>query len=176
MGRGAVGFDLAEFDWGETERARARAKDFVLRATALAASGHRWSELGYHPPRVHDYLHRFTTMEHKAEDAARSLAGLVGELQNRGIEHPGEACHIYGYLTRLAADMRTALDSIGTSVQLLQDEGRLMSDFRGEPLDEVLERFTEHSAAAQDLAGGLANKLSKTHSAVGDLAYAGDAR
>jgi len=62
MGRGAVGFDLAEFDWGATERERARAKDFVLRATALAASGHRWSELGYHPPRVHDYLNRFTTM------------------------------------------------------------------------------------------------------------------
>lgn len=62
MGRGAVGFGLAKFDWGVTERERARAKDFVLHATALAASGHRWSELGYHPPRVHDYLHRFTTM------------------------------------------------------------------------------------------------------------------
>ncbi|WP_235989503.1 hypothetical protein [Streptomyces ureilyticus] len=34
MGRGAVGFDLAEFDWGATERERVRAKDFVLRATA----------------------------------------------------------------------------------------------------------------------------------------------
>ncbi len=50
MGPGAVGFDLAEFDWGATERERARAKDFMLRATALAASAHRWSELGYHPP------------------------------------------------------------------------------------------------------------------------------
>ncbi|MDX2758724.1 hypothetical protein [Streptomyces europaeiscabiei] len=43
MGRGAVGFDLAEFDWG-AERERARSKEFVLRATALAASGHRWSD------------------------------------------------------------------------------------------------------------------------------------
>ncbi|MFD3502989.1 hypothetical protein [Streptomyces sp. NPDC058678] len=71
MGRGAVGFDLAEFDWGATERERARAKDFVLRATALAASGHRWSELGYHPPRVHDYLHRFTTMVESCTPARR---------------------------------------------------------------------------------------------------------
>lgn len=72
MGRGAVGFDLAEFDWGATERERARAKDFVLRATALAASGHRWSELGYHPPRVHDYLHRFTTMVESCTPSADS--------------------------------------------------------------------------------------------------------
>ncbi|MGK5695078.1 hypothetical protein ACSNOJ_19585 [Streptomyces sp. URMC 128] len=55
MGRGAVGFHLEEVDWGASESERARSKDFVLRATALAASGHRWSELGYHPPRVHDY-------------------------------------------------------------------------------------------------------------------------
>ena len=41
MGRGAVGFDLAEFDWGATKRERARAKDFVLRATALAAARSR---------------------------------------------------------------------------------------------------------------------------------------
>ncbi|MET8469058.1 hypothetical protein ABZY90_00330 [Streptomyces sp. NPDC006422] len=62
MGRGAVGFDLAEFDWGATEEERAHAKGFIKRATSLAASGHRWSELGYHPPRVHEYLHRFTAM------------------------------------------------------------------------------------------------------------------
>ncbi|MFJ4982041.1 hypothetical protein ACIP6X_43265 [Streptomyces coeruleorubidus] len=74
MGRGAVGFDLAEFDWGATERERARAKDFVLRATALAASGHRWNELGYHPPRVHDYLHRFTTMVESCTSPADSSA------------------------------------------------------------------------------------------------------
>ncbi|MFD7769189.1 hypothetical protein [Streptomyces sp. NPDC059787] len=54
MGRGAVGFDLAEFDRSAAERERARAKDLVPRATALPASGHRWSELGCHPPRVHE--------------------------------------------------------------------------------------------------------------------------
>ncbi|MGW3425774.1 hypothetical protein [Streptomyces phaeochromogenes] len=84
MGRGAVGFDLAEFDRGAAERERARAKDFVLHATALAASGHRWSELGYHPPRVHDYLNRFTTMvESCTPPADRSAA--------RGVPGPDEA-------------------------------------------------------------------------------------
>ncbi|MFF5314767.1 hypothetical protein [Streptomyces massasporeus] len=62
MGRGAVGFHLEEVDWGAGESERARSKEFVLRATALAASGHRWSELGYHPPHVHDYLDRFRIM------------------------------------------------------------------------------------------------------------------
>ncbi|MEU5320376.1 hypothetical protein AB0G67_27050 [Streptomyces sp. NPDC021056] len=75
MGRGGVGFDLAEFDWGTTERERARAKHFALRVTALAASGHRWSELGYHLPRVHDYLHRFTTLvESRTPPAGSSTA------------------------------------------------------------------------------------------------------
>ncbi|MEU0164302.1 hypothetical protein ABZ214_02325 [Streptomyces iakyrus] len=62
MGRGAVGFRLEEVDWGAGESERARSKDFVLRATALATSGHRWSELGYHPARVCDYLGRFRVM------------------------------------------------------------------------------------------------------------------
>ncbi|GAA2281176.1 hypothetical protein GCM10010234_17880 [Streptomyces hawaiiensis] len=62
MGRGAVGFHLEEIDWGVGESERARSKDFVLSATALAASGHRWSDLGYHPPRVHDYLDQFRIM------------------------------------------------------------------------------------------------------------------
>ncbi|MFM9457841.1 hypothetical protein [Streptomyces europaeiscabiei] len=83
MGRGTVGFDLAEFDWG-AERERARSKDFVLRATALAASGHRWSELGYHPPQVHDYLHRFTTMVESCTPPADSSAA-------RGFPGPDEA-------------------------------------------------------------------------------------
>ncbi|MGA5895214.1 hypothetical protein [Streptomyces venetus] len=84
MGRGAVGFDLAAFDWGATERERARAKDFVLRATALAASGHRWSDLGYHPPRVLDYLHRFTTIAESCTPPADSSAA-------RGFPGPDEA-------------------------------------------------------------------------------------
>jgi hypothetical protein len=84
MGRGAVGFDLAEFDWGATERERARAKDFVLRATALAASGHRWSELGYRPSRVDDHLHRFTTMVESCTPPADGSAV-------RGFPGPDEA-------------------------------------------------------------------------------------
>ncbi|MFF4694330.1 hypothetical protein [Streptomyces chattanoogensis] len=62
MGRGAVGFDLQDIAWGTTPRERARSKDFVLRATALALSCHRWSELGYDPPFAHDYLHQFKAM------------------------------------------------------------------------------------------------------------------
>ncbi|MEV8320174.1 hypothetical protein AB0Q95_39095 [Streptomyces sp. NPDC059900] len=84
VGRGAVGFDLAEFDWGATQRERARAKDFVLRATALAASGHRWSELDYHPPRVQDYLHRFATMVESFTPPAQSGGA-------RGFPGPDEA-------------------------------------------------------------------------------------
>lgn len=62
MGRGAVGFDLQEIDWGATPRGRARSKDFVLRATALALSRHRWNELGYDPPFAQDHLYRFKAM------------------------------------------------------------------------------------------------------------------
>ncbi|MFH9014424.1 hypothetical protein ACH4C6_23960 [Streptomyces sp. NPDC017943] len=59
LGRGAVGFDLAELDWGATPAERAAAKAFVLRATELAARGHRWAELGYEPPFAREYLRRF---------------------------------------------------------------------------------------------------------------------
>ncbi|MEU9015730.1 hypothetical protein AB0D12_39900 [Streptomyces sp. NPDC048479] len=53
----------------------------------------------------------------------------------------------------------------------LHDRGRLMSDSRGEPLDEVLERFTESSGRARELAGDLHGNLSKAHSAIGHVAY-----
>lgn len=66
--------------------------------------------------------------------------------------------------------MRNVLDLIGGSVQEMHAKGRLMSDYRGDPLD-VVRRFTASSNAAQDLAGGLADKMSKAHSAVGHLAY-----
>ncbi|MGW7084679.1 hypothetical protein ACWGH2_14410 [Streptomyces sp. NPDC054871] len=62
MGRGAVGFDLQDIAWGTTPQGRARSKDFVLRAIALASSRHRWSELGYDPPSARDYLRRFKAM------------------------------------------------------------------------------------------------------------------
>ncbi|CAL9676951.1 hypothetical protein SUDANB105_07981 [Streptomyces sp. enrichment culture] len=62
MGRGTVGFDLQDIAWGATARERARSKDFVLRATELALSRHRWSELGYDPVFARDYLHEFKAM------------------------------------------------------------------------------------------------------------------
>jgi hypothetical protein len=36
-----------------------------------------------------------------------------------------------------------------------------MSDYRGEPLDEVLERFAQSSGRARDLAGELHGNVSK---------------
>ncbi|WP_128381589.1 hypothetical protein [Streptomyces cavernae] len=110
-------------------------------------------------------------LEQLAEGAARSLVALVAALQGRGVEYPGEAYRIYSYLTRTAGEMRTALDLVGTSVQGLHDRGRLMSDCRGEPLDDVLKRFTESSGRARDLAGDLHGNLSRAHWAVGHLAY-----
>ncbi|GAA2376138.1 hypothetical protein [Streptomyces cuspidosporus] len=62
MGRGAVGFDLAEIDWGATGAERARAKRFVVRAAELALRRHRWEELGYEPPYAEGYLRRFKAM------------------------------------------------------------------------------------------------------------------
>ncbi|GAA2102576.1 hypothetical protein GCM10009801_76740 [Streptomyces albiaxialis] len=62
MGRGNVGFDLEEIDWGATGRERAGAKDFVLRATALALRRHRWDELGYDPPFAEGCLREFAAM------------------------------------------------------------------------------------------------------------------
>ncbi|MGW6894272.1 hypothetical protein [Streptomyces chartreusis] len=38
-------------------------------------------------------------------------------------------------------------------------------------MEDVVRRFTESSSAAQDLAGGLADKMGKAYSAVGHLAY-----
>ncbi|MER0245609.1 hypothetical protein AAHZ94_27260 [Streptomyces sp. HSW2009] len=69
MGRGAVGFDLQAIAWGATARDRARSKGFVLRATALAASGHRWGELGYRPAFAEDHLHRFAALVEPFEPA-----------------------------------------------------------------------------------------------------------
>ncbi|NEC33849.1 hypothetical protein [Streptomyces rubrogriseus] len=46
-----------------------------------------------------------------------------------------------------------------------------MSDSRREPLDDVLQRFTESSDAAKDLAGALHGRLSKAYSAIGHVAY-----
>ncbi|MET7575202.1 hypothetical protein ABZT04_43110 [Streptomyces sp. NPDC005492] len=110
-------------------------------------------------------------LEQYGEDAARALSELVGALQYRGITYPLEAYRIFSYLTRTAGELRTAVELLGTSVQGLHDRDRLMTDYRGEPLDEVIERFTELCGRSMDLAGGLNGTLSKAHSAVGHLAY-----
>jgi hypothetical protein len=62
MGRGAVGFDLEDIDWGASPEEQARNKDFVLRVTDLALTRHRWDELAYDPPFATDHLRRFRTM------------------------------------------------------------------------------------------------------------------
>ncbi|MFE5010039.1 hypothetical protein ACFRJ3_36320 [Streptomyces sp. NPDC056696] len=53
------------------------------------------------------------------------------------------------------------------SVQGLHDRGLLMFGRRGEPLDEVIERFTQSSGRAW----GLAGNLSRAHFAVDSFAY-----
>jgi hypothetical protein len=60
------------------------------------------------------------------------------------------------FLTRTTGDMRTALTLLRTSVEGLQDKDLLMTDCRGEPLDEVLQRDTEWTVAAQQLAASWA--------------------
>ncbi|MFF2652979.1 hypothetical protein [Streptomyces sp. NPDC058045] len=75
MGRGTVGFDLGDIDWGESPVERARSKEFVLRAITLALSRHRWDELGYQPPFAQDYLLQFRAMVESFTPADGSSSG-----------------------------------------------------------------------------------------------------
>ncbi|MFI0216037.1 hypothetical protein [Streptomyces lydicus] len=75
MGRGAVGFDLEDIDWGATPHERARAKGFVLRVVARALSRHRWNELGYRPPHAEDSLRRFLAMVESFTPPGRARPG-----------------------------------------------------------------------------------------------------
>lgn len=59
MGRGAVGFDLEDIDWGRSPGEWAAAKGFVLRVLDLALRRHRWDELGYEPPFAEGYLRQY---------------------------------------------------------------------------------------------------------------------
>ncbi|QIY93056.2 HNH endonuclease [Streptomyces sp. S1D4-11] len=92
-----------------------------------------------------------------AESAARSLAEFVTDLQYRGrkIEHPAEASFIDSHLARGAGEMTTALTLLRTFVEGLREQDRLMTDYRGEPLGEVLQRYTDSSLAAEQLASVL---------------------
>ncbi|MFF2129772.1 hypothetical protein ACFVW1_31190 [Streptomyces olivochromogenes] len=89
-----------------------------------------------------------------AESAARFLAEFVTDLQYRGrkIEHPAEASFIDSHLARAAGEMTTALTLLRTFVEVLREQDRLMTDYRGEPLGEVLQRYTDSSLAAEQLA------------------------
>ncbi|MGC0208258.1 hypothetical protein [Streptomyces levis] len=62
MGRGAVGFGLAELDWGDSRQERAAAREFLLRVLDLALSRHRWEELPYVPSRAEEHLRTYRTM------------------------------------------------------------------------------------------------------------------
>ncbi|WP_406529814.1 hypothetical protein [Streptomyces sp. I8-5] len=62
MGRGAVGFDLEDIDWGRSPGEWAAAKGFVLRVLDLALRRHRWDELGYEPPFAEGYLRQYREM------------------------------------------------------------------------------------------------------------------
>lgn len=76
MGRGAVGFALAELDWGDTQRERAAAKGFLLRVLDLALSRHRWEELTYEPARAEGHLRAYRALVEEFDPAgARSGAG-----------------------------------------------------------------------------------------------------
>ncbi|MFJ4775861.1 hypothetical protein [Streptomyces sp. NPDC088762] len=82
MGRGVVGFGLAELDWGATRQARAAAKGFVLRVLDLSLTRHRWEELGYEPARVEEYLRTYRSMveEFDPEGAADGAGPPSGVL------------------------------------------------------------------------------------------------
>ncbi|MEV6472108.1 hypothetical protein [Streptomyces sp. NPDC051657] len=78
MGRGAVGFDLAELDWGDTPQEGAEAKSFLLRVLDLALTRHRWEELTYEPPYAEKYLRTYRAMvEAVAPMTARADAEVL---------------------------------------------------------------------------------------------------
>ncbi|MEV7405379.1 hypothetical protein AB0N93_33925 [Streptomyces sp. NPDC091267] len=80
MGRGVVGFGLADLDWGDTPGERAEAKGFLLRVLDLALSRHRWEELTYEPSRVEGYLRTYRAMleEFDPATATATAAGRPG--------------------------------------------------------------------------------------------------
>ncbi|MEL5953744.1 hypothetical protein AADR41_02915 [Streptomyces sp. CLV115] len=73
MGRGAVGFDLEDIDWGRSPGEQAAAKGFVLRVLDLALRRHRWDELGYEPPFAEEYLRQYREMVEAFDPADAGL-------------------------------------------------------------------------------------------------------
>ncbi|MGC0333139.1 hypothetical protein RKD23_006129 [Streptomyces sp. SAI-170] len=84
MGRGAVGFDLADLDWGDSAEERGAAKDFVLRVVGLAARRHRWDDLGYDPPYAEACLRRFHEIVEGFDPAGARPAGDVLPVEGCG--------------------------------------------------------------------------------------------
>ncbi|MCX5583679.1 hypothetical protein [Streptomyces erythrochromogenes] len=85
MGRGVVGFGLAELDLGDAPQERAAAKGFLLCVLDLALSRHRWDELTYEPARAEGYSRTYRAMVEAfdpetagAETAVRTAAGPGG--------------------------------------------------------------------------------------------------
>ncbi|MET7889009.1 hypothetical protein [Streptomyces avermitilis] len=105
-----------------------------------------------------------------AENAARAFAELVSGLQRQGIQHPAQAHRVYALLTRSAGELKTVLTLLRACVEELHEQGLLMTDYRSEPLDRVLQRYTEASTAAEELAGELGQAADVTieHPAHGD--------
>ncbi|MCM2415163.1 hypothetical protein [Streptomyces sp. RKAG290] len=86
VGRGAVGFDLAEIDWGPSPQERAAAKGFVLRVLDLALRRHRWDELGYEPPFAADQLREYRAIVEAFEP--------VGTAPGHSFPGPDEAADV----------------------------------------------------------------------------------
>jgi hypothetical protein len=82
VGRGVVGFDLEEIDWGSSPGEQAAAKDFVLRVIDLALRRHRWDELGYEPPFAEGFLRQYREM-------VEAFAPSVAERQSGRFPFPG---------------------------------------------------------------------------------------
>ncbi|MEW1626264.1 hypothetical protein AB0387_02365 [Streptomyces sp. NPDC089173] len=79
MGRGSVGFGLAELDWGAAPEERVAARDFLLRVLDLALSRHRWEKLTYEPPRAEErHLRAYRSMVEQFDQAtADSCADVL---------------------------------------------------------------------------------------------------
>ncbi|MEU6294219.1 hypothetical protein [Streptomyces erythrochromogenes] len=92
MGRGVVGFDLAELDWGDTPQERAAAKDFLLRVLDLALTRHRWDELTYEPPRAEGYVRTYRAMVEAFDPETAGAPTVVYMRAGRGgLPGPDEA-------------------------------------------------------------------------------------
>ncbi|SFG99934.1 hypothetical protein [Streptomyces mirabilis] len=72
--------------------------------------------------------------------------------------------------------MTTALTLLRTFVEGLRDQDRLMTDYRGEPLGEVLQRYTDSSLAAEQLADALGKGRPGTEHPVYEKVRGGEQR